>query len=104
MLHVRGHKSRQLVHVEVHKLNLNTVINLEYLVSFYMNIHFILKMHINLSRQMKSYGIPKWMKSKATIFKKKKVSQELQTIFTAKYVNSVLRWQMQMHTGYANSL
>lgn len=75
MLHVRGHKSRQLVHVEVHKLNLNTVINLEYLVSFYMNIHFILKMHINLSRQMKSYGIPRWMKSKATIFKKKSFSR-----------------------------
>lgn len=32
MLHIRGHKSRQLVHVEVHKLNLNTVIDLEYLV------------------------------------------------------------------------
>lgn len=68
-LHIRVHKSRGLVHLEVHKLNLNTVIDLEYLVSFHMNIHFILKMHINLCRQMKSYGIPERMKFKVTVNK-----------------------------------
>lgn len=69
MLHIRRHKSRELVHFEVHKFNLNTVIDLEYLISFYMNIHIIPKMHINLCRQMKSYGMPEWMKFKATIKK-----------------------------------
>lgn len=70
-LHIRVHKSRELVHLEIHKLNLNTVIDLEYLVSFYMNIHLILKTHINLCRQMKSYGIPEWMKFKVQISKLK---------------------------------
>lgn len=51
----------------------------------------------------KSYGIPEWVKFKATI-KKSLVSQELQTNCTGKDVNSVLRWKVQMHTEFANSL
>lgn len=36
--------------------------------------------------------------------KKKKFPKSYKLILQAKEANSVLRWQVQMHTGYANSL
>lgn len=99
MLHIWGHKSRQLVHLKAHKLNLKYSHRSK--VSY-----FILHEHPLRSQDARKLVQADEMLQYLWVDEiqnnnneKVKFLKCYKLILQAKEVNSVLRWQVQMHIG-----